>query len=127
MEKIPVSVVIPVRNEEKNLPRCLSLLKDFSEVIVVDSHSIDKTPQIVREYGCRLIDFSWNGRFPKKRNWVLRNVELKNSWVLFLDADELVTDDFISCIRKNIEYTDCCGFWIYYSDHFMGKQLKHGV
>lgn len=127
MEKIPVSVVIPVKNEEKNLPQCLSLLKDFSEVIVVDSHSTDKTPQIAEEYGCRMVDFTWNGRFPKKRNWVLRNVELKNTWVLFLDADESVTADFVACIRKKIEQTDCCGFWIYYNDHFMGRQLKHGV
>lgn len=127
MEKIPISVVIPVKNEEKNLPQCLSLLNEFSEVIVVDSHSTDKTLQIAEEYGCRLIEFTWNGRFPKKRNWVLRNVELQNTWVLFLDADESVTDDFIVCIRKIIERTDYCGFWIYYNDHFMGRQLKHGV
>lgn len=127
MEKIPVSVVIPVKNEEKNLPQCLSLLKDFSEVIVVDSHSTDSTPQIVREYGYRLIDFLWNGQFPKKRNWVLRNIPLQNTWVLFLDADESVTDDFVACVRKKIAQTDCCGFWIYYNDHFMGRQLKHGV
>ena len=127
MEKIPVSVIIPVKNEEKNLPQCLSLLKDFSEVIVVDSHSTDSTPQIVREYGYRLIDFSWNGQFPKKRNWVLRNIPLQNTWVLFLDADESVTADFVACVRKKIAQTDCCGFWIYYNDHFMGRQLKHGV
>lgn len=127
MEKIPVSVIVPVKNEEKNLPKCLSLLKDFSEVIVVDSHSTDKTPEIVRAFGYRLIDFAWNGQFPKKRNWVLRNVLLQNIWVLFLDADEMVTDKFIACIRKKIDHTDCCGFWIHYNDHFMGRQLKHGV
>lgn len=127
MEKIPVSVVIPVKNEEKNLTQCLSLLKDFSEVIVVDSHSTDKTSQIVREYGYRLVDFSWNGQFPKKRNWVLRNIPLKNSWVLFLDADESVTDEFVACLRKEIDHTDCSGFWIYYNDHFMGGQLEHGL
>lgn len=127
MEKIPVSVVIPVKNEEKNLPQCLSLLKDFSEVIVVDSNSTDSTPLIVNEYGYRLIDFSWNGQFPKKRNWVLRNIPLQNTWVLFLDADESVTADFVACVRKKIAQTDCCGFWIYYNDHFMGRQLKHGV
>ena len=127
MEKIPVSVIIPVKNEEKNLSQCLSLLKDFSEVIVVDSHSTDSTPQIVSEYGYRLIDFSWDGQFPKKRNWVLRNIPLKNTWVLFLDADESVTADFMACIRKKITQTDCSGFWIYYNDHFMGRQLKYGV
>lgn len=127
MEKIPVSVIIPVKNEEKNLPNCLGLLSDFSEVIVVDSHSTDNTSAIVAEFGYRLIDFSWNGQFPKKRNWVLRNVSLKNDWVLFLDADEFLTQPFIACVRKTIQHTTAAGFWIYYDDHFMGEQLKHGV
>ena len=127
MEKIPVSVIIPVKNEEKNLPNCLALLNDFSEVIVVDSHSTDNTPEIVVKFGYRLIDFSWNGQFPKKRNWVLRNVELKNDWVLFLDADEFLTESFISYLRKTLQHTTAAGFWIYYDDHFMGKQLKYGL
>lgn len=127
MEKIPVSVIIPVKNEERNLPNCLALLSDFSEVIVVDSHSTDATPEIVAKSGYRLIDFSWNGQFPKKRNWVLRNVSLKNEWVLFLDADEFLTRPFIDCVRKTIQHTTADGFWIFYDDHFMGKQLKHGL
>lgn len=127
MKKIPVSVIIPVKNEEKNLPECLARLSDFSEVVVVDSHSTDNTPGIVAEYGCRLVEFSWNGQFPKKRNWVLRNVPLENEWVLFLDADEFLTESFIDCVRKKIQQTTADGYWIYYDDYFMGRQLKHGV
>lgn len=127
MVKIPVTVIIPVKNEEKNLPECLSRLSDFSEVIVVDSQSTDRTPEIVKTFGFRLINFVWNGQYPKKRNWTLRNIPIKNEWVLFLDADEYVTESFKSDIIKKIEDDRYAGFWIYYDDHFMGKQLKHGV
>lgn len=124
---IPVTVVIPVKNEEKNLPSCLDLLKDFDEVIVVDSNSTDRTPQIVTEYGRTLVNFSWNGCFPKKRNWTLRNVPIRNEWVLFLDADEFVTDAFLEQLKKTIADTDCVGFWLYYTNDFMGKVLNHGA
>lgn len=124
---IPVSVVIPVKNEEKNLPQCLSLLDEFDEVIVVDSHSTDSTPQIVEQYGRKLVEFDWNGRFPKKRNWVLRNIPLRNKWVFFLDADEFVTDDFKKELAQKISNSDCEGYWVHYINDFMGKTLKHGA
>lgn len=127
MEKIPVSVVVPVKNEEKNLPKCLDLLKEFDEVIVVDSNSTDHTPDIVKEYDRQLVTFTWNGQFPKKRNWTLRNVSLKYDWVLFLDADEFVTDSFKQELAKAIQSTDCVGFWIDFTNEFMGKTMKHGA
>lgn len=127
MKPIPVTVVIPVKNEEKNLPVCLELLKDFTEVVVVDSNSTDRTPEIVKQYGRKLVNFTWNGQFPKKRNWTLRNVALRNEWVLFLDADEFVTEDFKEELARTIAHTDCVGFWVNYVNDFMGKVLKHGA
>ena len=124
---IPVTVVIPVKNEEKNLSRCLSLLEDFDEVIVVDSGSTDKTREIAVSYGCRFIDFVWNGKFPKKRNWVLRNVKLKNEWVLFLDADEFVTPEFKQELTAALKDKEIVGFWVHYINDFMGKTLCHGA
>lgn len=124
---IPITVVLPVKNEEKSLPSCLRLLQEFDEVIVVDSSSTDHTPQIVEEYGRTYINFIWNGRFPKKRNWVLKNLTLRNDWVLFLDADELVTDDFKEEIIRRISSTECVGFWINFQNEFMGKLMKHGA
>lgn len=124
---IPVSVVIPVKNEEKNLPHCLSLLTEFDEVIVVDSDSTDSTPDIVKEFRRKLVNFKWNGKFPKKRNWVLRNIKLRNKWVFFLDADEFVTDSFIKELSKSINDTDKVGFWVNYINDFLGKTLKHGA
>jgi len=123
---VPVSVVIPVKNEEINLQRCLELVKDFSEVLVVDSGSTDATREIAAAHGAQVVDFKWNGKFPKKRNWVLRNVELKNDWVLFLDADEYITPDFSAELARVVQDTHCDGFWITYHNHFMGRKLKHG-
>ena len=50
MNKIPVTVIIPVKNEEENLPNCLNLLTDFDQLIVVDSSSTDKTPTIAKTF-----------------------------------------------------------------------------
>ena len=123
---IPVSVVIPVKNEEKNLPRCLARLTRFSEVVVVDSGSTDATREIAESSGVSLVDFQWDGAFPKKRNWVLRNIELKNGWVLFLDADEYVSEEFNREVARVVQGPAFDGFWITYHNHFMGKLLKHG-
>ncbi len=125
-QKIPVTVVVPVKNEEKNLPECLKLLGDFSQVMVIDSGSTDRTPEITKEFGYEYHLFEWNGMFPKKRNWVLRNLDIKNEWVFFLDADEFITNDFIQELKHKINDSSVEGFWLNYSNIFMGKQLKHG-
>ena len=65
-KKIDISVVISVKNEELNILKCLQRLNRFSEIIVVDSSSTDRTPEIAKSFGARLINFKWNGKFPKK-------------------------------------------------------------
>ena len=124
--KIPVTIIVPVRNEEKNLASCLVLLTDFDQLIVVDSNSTDRTPEIAKEYGAEYVNFEWNGTFPKKRNWALRNLKIKNEWVLFLDADEYITDAFKAEIKEKIQDKSVNAYWIKFLNHFMAKQLKHG-
>jgi glycosyltransferase involved in cell wall biosynthesis len=69
--KLPVSVIIPVRNEAKNLPRCLQTLRDAGEVVVVDSQSTDATVEIAREFGAQVVQFHYQGGWPKKRQWAM--------------------------------------------------------
>jgi glycosyltransferase involved in cell wall biosynthesis len=123
---IPVSVIIPVKNEEKNLSVCLSRLKGFSQVIVIDSSSKDNTCKIVQEAGVELVQFEWNGKFPKKRNWALRNCEISNEWVLFLDADEYIDEKFKRELKNVIQNPSCHGYWVYYENNFLGKTIRHG-
>lgn len=125
-EKLPVTVVVPVRNEEANLAECLGRLGRFDEVLVVDSGSTDRTCAIAAECGAQVIQFEWNGQFPKKRNWVLMNLPLRNRWVMFLDADELVPDAFCDELAQAFARDDHAGYWLNYTNHFLGRPLRHG-
>ncbi|NJO21370.1 MAG: glycosyltransferase, partial [Spirulinaceae cyanobacterium RM2_2_10] len=70
-EKIPVSVLIPAKNEELNLPACLESVARADEVFVVDSQSEDDSQAICERYGAKVFQFHFNGRWPKKKNWSL--------------------------------------------------------
>jgi glycosyltransferase involved in cell wall biosynthesis len=124
---LPISVVVPTKNESVNLQRCLAALSDFDEIIVVDSNSTDGTQQIAGSFGAKVVNFDWNGSFPKKRNWVLMNYTLKHQWVLFIDADEVVDRAFIDEALRGINTDGYAGFWLNYSTYFMGRRLKYGV
>jgi glycosyltransferase involved in cell wall biosynthesis len=84
-------VLIPARNEAANLPACLDSCAFCDEVVVVDSGSTDATAAIAERAGARVVQFAWDGSFPKKKNWALANVAWRNEWVFILDADERIT------------------------------------
>ncbi len=125
--RLPVTVVLPVKNEALHLAACLESLRDaFANVIVVDSDSTDATPRIAKAHGAHLLNFRWNGRFPKKRNWVLRTHPFETPWVLFLDADERVTPEFLAELEASVAVTPHVGFWISFDNWFLGRILRHG-
>lgn len=126
MKRIPITVVIPVKNEEQNLPNCLQLLSQFDQVMVIDSGSTDRTVEIAGNHGAEVHQFEWNGRFPKKRNWVLRNLSFRNDWIFFLDADEYINEGFIEEVQQKINNPEFTGYWIRFNKYFMGKELKYG-
>src|SRR5690606_796763 len=122
-------IALPVKNEEKNLTGCLQAIgSDFAKhIVIIDSGSTDATLEIARKQGVSIVDFVWDGKFPKKRNWFLRHYDLQTKWVLFLDADEYLTEDFKNELRQKINTTpDNVGFWLNYTIYFMGKKLKGG-
>ncbi|MFC5050667.1 glycosyltransferase family 2 protein [Rubritalea spongiae] len=126
-EKLAVTVCVPVKNEEKNLARCLEAIGSaFMQVVVIDSGSEDATCSIAREHGAEVVHFEWDGKFPKKRNWCLRNYVFQTDWVLFLDADEIISPAFIAEITSVVKQDRVVGCWLNYSNWFMGCELKHG-
>ncbi len=84
-----VSALIFTLNEEINLPHCLGSLGWCDDIVVVDSFSSDKTEVVCKAAGARFYQRAFDG-FGTQRNWALENIELKNRWVLILDADERV-------------------------------------
>jgi len=124
---LPVTVAVPVKNEEANLARCLAQLGRFAEVVVLDSDSSDSTQEIAASFGARIINFKWDGRYPKKRNWFLINHAPDQDWVLFLDADEIVDDAFCEAISEAVKSEKYNGYWLNYTNYFLGRRLRHGL
>ncbi len=126
---IPVSVIVTTKNEARRIASCIDVLKNFSEIIVVDSQSVDGTGDIARAHGARVVDFTWNRHYPKKRQWCLDNLEIKHDWIFFVDADEIVTPDLYREIAALFASGPpaCDGYFIrglYTSD---GKVLRRGL
>lgn len=124
-----LTIAIPAKNEEKNILSCLEGIgKSFAEeIVLLDSNSQDKTVELAEKWGARIISFHWNGQFPKKRNWYLRNFSPQTDWILFLDADEILTDQFKKeLVEKLLNPDGRVGFWLSYTRYFMGKKLVGG-
>lgn len=121
-------VAIPVKNEARNLRGCLEAIgAEFGQrIVILDSGSSDGTAEIARTWGAEVVDFKWDGKFPKKRNWFLRNHKPATEWVLFLDADEYITEEFKQEVAEAIKRPDIDGYWLNYSVYFMGQKLKGG-
>lgn len=82
-----LSVCMIVKNEEKNIKRCLeSIYKIADEIIIVDTGSDDETLDICNQYNCNIIKHKWNNDFSEARNISLDYAT--KDYILFLDADE---------------------------------------
>ncbi|HNQ91833.1 MAG TPA: glycosyltransferase family 2 protein [Alphaproteobacteria bacterium] len=126
---LPVSVVVVTKNEAQQIVACLETLKDFDEILVVDSQSTDTTQEIARECGARVESFVWDGKYPKKRQWILDNVSLKHDWVFFVDADEIVTPDLVDEIHRLFEKGSpvCAGYFVTGRYLIDGRVLRFGM
>jgi glycosyltransferase involved in cell wall biosynthesis len=125
--KVPISFLIPVKNEASNLPRCLDAISWADEIFVVDSNSTDGTQRIAEERNVKVVQFAFNGRWPKKKNWALENLPFKHEWVFILDADEVLPPGTAQEIEAIVRNTNCpfTGYWINRRFMFMGRWLKH--
>src|SRR4051812_13250791 len=124
--KVPVSVVIPIRNEAANLHRCLKSVEWADEILVVDSQSTDGSIEIAQQHGAQVVQFKFNGTWPKKKNWALESLPFRNDWVFILDADEALPREAEEEFRKAIAAAgELAGYWINRRFMFMGKWLRH--
>lgn len=124
--KTPISVIIPVKNEELNIEACLRSVAFADEVWVVDSHSTDRTCEIAEDLGARVAQFDYTGAFPRKKNWALASLPFKHEWVLIIDADERVTPELEAEIGRTLESPDRAdGYYVNRKLIFLGRWIKH--
>lgn len=124
--KLPISVIVAARNEQKNLPRCLEALRNVGEVYVVDSGSSDATIEIARSFGAKVVQFHYQGGWPKKRQWAMNTLPLAFDWIFLIDADEALTPELAEEIRQGIQNPNINGYYISLRMYFLGRLLRHG-
>ncbi len=123
---IPISVLIPAKNEEANLAACLETLQRADEVFVVDSQSSDRSVEIAKSYDATVVQFHFNGRWPKKKNWSLENLPFRNEWVLIVDCDERIPPELWDEIALVIQNPDYDGYYLNRKVFFLGKWIRYG-
>lgn len=123
-----VSAIILAYNEEINLEVCLANISRWcDDIIVVDSYSTDKTIEVAKKYGARTFQRQFKNQ-AEQFNWALDNLEIKNDWILRLDADEYLTDELKNEISDVIsgESGNITGYYLRRRVYFLGKWIKYG-
>lgn len=123
MKKLPLSVSIISFNEENNLPRTLDSVKDIaSEIIIVDSHSTDKTVEIAESYGAKVFVEDWKGHVAQKNSALEKCTE---PWILALDCDEVLDEALAESVIKAVESGKFEGYVLNRKTHYCGQFLKY--
>jgi glycosyltransferase involved in cell wall biosynthesis len=109
-------------NEEANMADCLRSLAFCSEIVVVDSHSTDRTREIARGLGARVIERDWPGHIEQK-NFAID--QASHDWVLCLDADERVTSGLRQRIEEVLARPDADGYLVNRKNIYLGGWIRH--
>jgi glycosyltransferase involved in cell wall biosynthesis len=122
--KLPISLVVIAKNEEKSLPQCLASCSWVQDIVVVDSDSSDRTVEVAQKLGARVIVKPWMGFGLQKRFAV---EQAKFDWVICLDADEQVSESLQAEILARFEKLDpSTGYYLPRKSYHMGRWITHG-
>jgi len=131
-----ISILILTKNEEQDLPGCLDSVSWCDDVHVIDSGSTDRTREIATSRGAMVVENPFES-FGTQRNWAIDHCEIRNNWILFLDADERSTPAFKAAVLPAVEMAPdrvagfyCCwkmmlgDVWLKRSDNFPKWQFR---
>jgi len=126
-----ISAVILTKNEEKNILDCLETLSWVDEIIILDDYSSDRTVEVAKNFNfktLKIFEHALAEDFSQQRNFGI--TKTSSNWVLFVDADERVTEDLREEIHEALldqsGKNDLNGFSLKRKDYMWGKLLKHG-
>jgi glycosyltransferase involved in cell wall biosynthesis len=117
-----LSVVIAVKNEEKNLAQCLESVKWANEIIIVDDYSIDATVEIAKRYTNKIYYNDSKGSFHDNKNLGLEKAT--GDWILSLDADEIIPAELAEEISQAIKLSQYSGYYLNRKNYFLGKWIR---
>lgn len=120
-----ISILILTKNEQQDLPGCLESVSWSDDIHVYDSVSSDLTVQIATDFGATVTQRPFDN-WAAHQNWGLKNIKFKYPWVFYIDADERMTPDLISSIKRAADNPgDNVAFRVRRRDFFLGSWLKH--
>jgi glycosyltransferase involved in cell wall biosynthesis len=125
MQKIRITVAVITKNEERLIGRCLDSVQWADEIVVVDGFSTDRTAEIARAKGARVVEHKFTGSFAEERNAGIDAA--RNAWVLHIDADDVVTEGFRAKLAALIAKDE--GVMVYKfrrRNFFLGHSMDHG-
>jgi len=123
---LPITAIVMTLNENLNLEECLTSIKDYvDDIIIVDCFSSDNTIEIAKKYTNKIYQNKWIN-YSKQYLWAIANTDIKNEWILRIDADERWTKEGFEELRQIIEQDNADGVYVKMKIFFMGRWIKHG-
>lgn len=121
-----ISILILTLNEERNLAECLASVAWSDDIVVLDSLSTDRTAEIAKRTGARVILRPFDN-WAAHQNWAVTEIRFRHPWVFYLDADERMTPELraeIAAIAANPDERRVA-FYCGRRNYFMGKWIRH--
>lgn len=121
-----ITAIILAKNEEKRIKKALQSVSFCDEILVIDDDSTDKTKVIAEQNGATVLPHPKKGEFASQRNWAMK--QAKYDWVLFIDADEEVSDELKDKIEIKTKepLSPTTAYYIPRRDFFWGHEMKYG-
>ncbi len=120
-----IAAVIPSKNSEKKIGSCLASVAGWAdEIIILDSESTDNTVKIAQGYGAKVYAHPFLGTWAKERNFGAEKAA--STWILSLDTDEIVTDEFKNLCDRILPVTKYSAFKFVRKNFFLGHFFKYG-
>jgi glycosyltransferase involved in cell wall biosynthesis len=119
-----IVTIVPAVDEELHIVRCVTSALELGPVVVVDGGSSDATVQLAEEAGATVLEREWTG-YASQKNWALDMLDGEAEWILFLDADEYLTEDGRAAVRATIAGETAVGYHVGRRYYFLGRRLDH--
>ena len=126
MNKLPISAIVLTYNEQPNIVDCLtSIINHADQILIIDSFSNDDTLEIATKYNVSIYQNKFINQ-AKQFIWALENADIKNEWILRIDADERWTPEGFAVLKDILENDKADGVYVKMKIYFMGRWIQHG-
>lgn len=124
MEPLNLTVLILAKNEEKNIADCIKGMLFAGEIIVIDDFSTDRTAEIAKSLGARVVQHAMDGNWGQQQTFAIE--QAAHDWIYFIDADERMTERLAEEIKRAVIKNEKYTYRNARLSYFYGQKIKHG-